>query len=49
MNKMTGEYVPLEHYLRNLPENQREITLGFGQIEGLLNGKLPFSAFESQK
>lgn len=43
---MTGKYTPLENYLRNLPEIQREVTLGFEQIEGILNSKLPSSAYE---
>ena len=45
---MAGKYAPLENYLRNLPERQREVTLGFEQIEGILNAKLPFSAYESR-
>jgi hypothetical protein len=45
---MAGKYAPLENYLRNLPEPQREVTLGFEQIEGILNAKLPFSAYESR-
>ena len=45
---MAGRYAPLENYLRNLPERQREVTLGFEQIEGILNAKLPFSAYESR-
>ncbi|MBI5963990.1 MAG: hypothetical protein HY863_10980 [Chloroflexi bacterium] len=45
---MTGKYTPLEHYLRSLPDNQKEITLRFEQIERILNSKLPFSAYESQ-
>jgi hypothetical protein len=45
---MSGKYSPLENYLRNLPEGKRVVTLRFGQIEGILNSKLPFSAYESQ-
>ena len=45
---MVGKYTPLENYLRNLPENQREITLGFEQIERILNAKLPPSAYGYQ-
>ncbi|MBK7319902.1 hypothetical protein [Candidatus Villigracilis affinis] len=46
---MAGKYIPLEKYLRGLPESQREVTLRFEQIEEILNGKLPFSAYESKK
>jgi len=46
---MAGKYTPLEHYFRNLPENQGEVKLSFDQIERILNGKLPPSAYESQK
>jgi len=45
---MAGKYAPLENYLRNLPERQREVKLGFEQIEGILNDKLPASAYESR-
>ncbi len=45
---MAGKYAPLEHYLRELPVNQREVTLGFEQIERILNDKLPPSAYEYQ-
>jgi hypothetical protein len=43
---MAGKYTPLENYLRDLPESQREVTLGFAQIERILNDKLPSSAHE---
>ncbi|MEO8354573.1 MAG: hypothetical protein ABI621_01535 [Chloroflexota bacterium] len=43
---MAGKYAPLENYLRNLPESQREVTLGFEQIERILNDTLPASAYE---
>ena len=43
---MAGKYTPLENYLRDLPESQREVTLGFNQIEKILNSKLPLSANE---
>jgi hypothetical protein len=46
---MAGRYTPLEEYLRNLPESQREIWLGFRQIEGILNDKLPASAYEDRR
>jgi len=45
---MAGKYFPLEDYLRGLPESQREVKLGFEQIERILNDKLPASAYESQ-
>jgi hypothetical protein len=45
---MSGKYTPLENHLRNLPESQREGTLGFEQIERILNDKLPSSAYESR-
>ena len=46
---MTGKYTPLEHYLSNLPENQKEITLRFEQIEEILKCKLPSSAYEDRR
>ncbi len=46
---MAGRYAPLENYLRDLPEDQREITLGFRQIERILKAKLPSSAYEDQR
>jgi hypothetical protein len=42
---MAGKYTPLENYLRALPESQSEVTLGFEQIERILNDKLPPSAY----
>lgn len=42
---MAGKYTPLENYLRGLPEDQREITLGFAEIERILKDKLPPSAY----
>ncbi len=45
---MAGKYTPLEHYLRDLPASQKEITLTFDQIERILNDKLPHSAYEYQ-
>ena len=38
---MAGKYTPLENYLRDLPDSQREVTLSFEQIERILNDKLP--------
>ena len=46
---MAGKYAPLENYLRGLPESQREVTFDFGQIERILNDKLPFSAYEDRR
>jgi hypothetical protein len=46
---MTGKYTPFENYLRDLPKSQTEITLGFKQIEKILNAKLPSSAYEDQR
>ena len=43
---MAGKYAPLENYLRGLPESQSDVTLRFEQIEGILNSKLPASAYE---
>jgi hypothetical protein len=45
---MAGNYAPLENYLRGLPESQREVVLGFEQIEKILNDELPSSAYESR-
>ena len=46
---MAGKYGPLENYLRDLPANQKEVTLSFEQIEGIINAKLPPSAHEYQQ
>jgi len=46
---MTGKYIPLEHYLRDLSATQREVTLRFEQIEKILNDKLPSSAYEDRR
>ena len=46
---MAGKYTPLEKHLRELPESQREVTLRFDQIEGILNNKLPSSAYEDRR
>jgi len=45
---MAGKYMPLEKYLSDLPKSTREITLTFEQIEKILAGKLPSSAYETQ-
>jgi hypothetical protein len=46
---MAGKYLPLEKYLSALPETTREITLTFEQIEKILAGKLPPSAYEDRR
>jgi hypothetical protein len=46
---MTGKYIPLENFLRDLPESQTEITIGFKQIEKIINAQLPSSAYEDQR
>jgi hypothetical protein len=46
---MAGKYMPLENYLRDLPDGQREVSLGFQQIERILNAKLPSSAYEDRR
>jgi hypothetical protein len=46
---VAGKYTPLEQYLRSLPARQREVTLGFEQIERILNDKLPSSAYEDRR
>jgi hypothetical protein len=46
---MAGKYTPLENYLCGLPESQREVTLGFQQVERILNAKLPSSAYEDRR
>jgi hypothetical protein len=46
---VTGKYTPLENYLHDLPEGQREVSLRFEQIEKILNGKLPSSAYEDRR
>lgn len=46
---MAGRYTSLEQYLRDLPANQREVRLGFEQIEQILKDKLPSSAYEDRR
>jgi hypothetical protein len=46
---MAGKYTPFENYLRDLPESQREVRLGFEQIERILDSKLPASAYEDNR
>jgi hypothetical protein len=47
-NIMAGKYTPLEGYLRNMAETQKEVTLSFEQIEIILLDKLPPSAYQYQ-
>jgi len=46
---MSGKYTPLENHLRDLPVTKKEVTLSFEQIERILNGKLPSSAYEDRR
>jgi hypothetical protein len=46
---MTGKYASLEKFLRDLPASRREVTLGFDQVERILNSKLPASAYEDRR
>ena len=46
---MAGKYTPLETYLRDLPANQRKVTLSFEEIEGIIDARLPSSAYEYQQ
>ena len=46
---MAGKYALLEKFLRELPESQWEVTLRFEQIEGIVNDKLPSSAYEDRR
>lgn len=46
---MAGKYTPLEKYLSALPESTPELTLTFEQIEKILTGKLPASAYEDRR
>jgi hypothetical protein len=46
---MAGKYTPLENYLRDLPDSQGEVSLGFQQIERILNAQLPPSAYEDRR
>jgi hypothetical protein len=46
---MAGKYAPLEKYLRDLPGNLMEVTLGFEQMEIILKSNLPASAYEDRR
>ena len=41
-----AKYDPLKEYLLSLPENKNEITLSFEQVEKIIEGKMPYSAYE---
>lgn len=49
LESRTGKYAPLEKYLRALPETQSAVTLTFTEVEGILNSKLPASAYEDRR
>ena len=46
---MAGKYAPLENYLRSLSADQKEVKLSFEEIEEILKGKLPASAYEDER
>ena len=46
---MASKYTPLENYLRDLSESQREVMFRFEQIEKMLSSKLPSSAYEDRR
>lgn len=46
---MAGKYSPLEKYLLGLPTSQKEVTLGFEEIERIINATLPPSAHEHRE
>ena len=46
---MAGKYAPLEKYLRSLSTNQKQVTLSFEQLEGILGSQLPASAHEDDR
>ena len=41
---MSSKYIPLNHYLTDMPDPSRDITLSFEHIERMFNEKLPPSA-----
>lgn len=41
---MAGKSTPLRQHLQALPSEQRDVTMSFGQIEQIINDKLPISA-----
>lgn len=46
---MAGKYSPLERYFCDLPIDQKEVTLSFEEIEGILKSALPASAYEDNR
>jgi len=46
---MAGKYTLLENCLRDLLASQKEVSLSFDQIEGILKFKLPSSAYEDRR
>jgi hypothetical protein len=46
---MAGKYAPLEKYLSDIPGSTSAITLPFEQIEKILAGRLPPSAYEDRR
>lgn len=45
---MAGKYFPLEQHLKALPDETRDVTMSFEQIEQIINDKLPTSAYKYQ-
>ncbi|MBE7435437.1 MAG: hypothetical protein HS100_16095 [Anaerolineales bacterium] len=45
---MTDKYLKLEHFLRDLPPSQNEVTLSFEQVERIIGNTLPPSAYKYQ-
>ncbi len=43
------KYEPLHNFLATLPRGQKQVTLGFSRIEGLLGESLPPSAREYEQ
>ncbi len=44
---MAGKYTRLAHYLHDAASSGSEVTLRFEQIERIVQGKLPPSAYQS--
>ena len=40
-----SKYKPFETYLKGLPPEIRDITISFEEIERIIGGKLPASAY----
>lgn len=43
-----SKYSPLQDYLSGLPAHQKDITLSFEKIEGIIHASLPLSAIYHQ-